>query len=218
MKRILYLGTDPTQFESQGHCHGHLIHYPVIKILPRPLDDPEIRQAYDDLDEYTHLLFTSKNAVKIFCQHIEELQKPLNTFKTQTLIAIGEVTAAHLSSQGLAPQLVSREETQEGVVKMLNRIDLQNAYVFMPRSTLSRPILSNYFQEQQIRYQACDLYDTVTQNLDPKPDLAEIDEIVFTSPSTVRAFLEIFGKLPLGKKFFAIGPITEESLRSCTKT
>jgi uroporphyrinogen-III synthase len=38
------------------------------------------------------------------------------------------------------------------------------------------------------------------------------DEIVFTSPSTVAAFKEIFGALPRGKKLVAIGPITEEAL------
>lgn len=217
MKRILYLGTDPTQFESHGHCEGHLIHYPVIQIIPRLLDHPEIRQAYDDLDEYSHLLFTSKSAVKVFCQHLNELHKPLKTLKNKMLIAIGRVTAAHLSLHGLIPQLISPIETQEGVVKMLNRIDLQDAYIFMPRSALSRPVLSNYFQEQQIRYQACDLYDTVTQELHPKPDFAQIDEIVFTSPSTVKAFLEIFGNFPLNKKLYAIGPITEEALRSYAK-
>ena len=209
MKTILYLGTDPTQFA----CQGHLIHYPVIKIVPRSIDDPEIRHAYNDLEQFTHFIFTSKNAVKVFCQHLAELKRSLNIH--QIMIAIGEVTAAHLSKHGFIPHLISKEETQEGIVKMLDMIDLKEAYVFMPRSSISRPVLSNYFKERGIRYRTCDLYDTVTQCLDPKPDLDQIDEIVFTSPSTVRAYLEIFGKLPSGKKLFAIGPITEEALRLC---
>jgi uroporphyrinogen-III synthase len=56
------------------------------------------------------------------------------------------------------------------------------------------------------------LYDTVTQKLEPKPDLNHVQEIVFTSPSTVLAFLEIFGALPKGKKLIAIGPITQQQL------
>jgi len=92
-------------------------------------------------------------------------------------------------------------------------MDLENAYFFMPRSSSSRPIIVNFFQERQIRYQSCDLYDTVTQILEPRPDLDQIDEIVFTSPSTVRAFIEIFGTLPNGKRLIAIGPVTEEALK-----
>ena len=179
--------------------------------MPLSLDDPEIQQAYNTLDQFTHFIFTSKNAVKVFCQHLAELNRSLNIH--QRVIAIGEVTAAHLSKQGITPHFISKEETQEGVVKMLGMLDLKGAYVFLPRSSLSRPVLLNFFKERGIRFLACDLYDTVTQCLSPKPDLDQINEIIFTSPSTVRAFLEIFGKLPSGKKLLAIGPITEETLR-----
>lgn len=212
MKTTLYLGTDPTQFESQGRASGHLIHYPVIKIIPRSLDVPELRFAFDDIDEYTHFIFTSKNAVKVFFTHLISLQKSAAGLQGKQVIAIGEVTAAHLCAQGLIPTHLSPEETQEGVVKLLNTMDLGNAYIFMPRSSLSRPILANFFHERQVRYQACDLYDTIPQAITPIPDLDQIDEIVFTSPSTVKAFVEIFGGLPKGKKCFAIGPVTAQAL------
>jgi uroporphyrinogen-III synthase len=209
MKTILYLGTDPTQFESQNRPSGHLIHYPVIKIVPRALESPELKQAYDEFEAYTHLLFTSKNAVKVFFGHL------CPNLSAKITIAIGEVTAAHLRVQGVQPQFIAQDETQEGVIQLLNQLDLNNAYFFMPRSSLSRPLLTNFFKEHQIRHQACDLYDTVTQILEPRPDLNRIDEIIFTSPSTVNAFLEIFGKLPKGKKLTAVGPITEQALLKC---
>lgn len=212
MQRILYLGTDPIQFESAKKPKAHVIHYPVIKIVPRSIHNPELKAAYDDLDEFTHLLFTSKNAVRVFFQHLAEIGKPVSNFHGKTLIAIGAVTAAHLQAQGLAPALVAEDESQEGVVELLNPIDLDEAYIFMPRSSLSRPILANFFKQRQIRHQACDLYDTVPCRPEPQPDLDQIDEIVFTSPSTVEAFLTIYGKLPRGKKLLAIGPITEQAL------
>lgn len=208
MKTILYLGTDPVHFESQGRSPGHLIHYPVIKVVPRPVDHPELQASYSDLDKYTHFIFTSKNAVKIFFTHHDPAK-----LKKKTVIAIGEVTAAHLSLQGITPQFTSRIESQEGLVQLLSAMDLRDAYFFMPRSSKSRPVIAQFFQEKGIRFQACDLYDTVTQALSPKPDLKLIDEIVFTSPSTVTAFLEIFGKLPKGKKLTAIGPVTQDALK-----
>jgi uroporphyrinogen-III synthase len=209
MKTTLYLGTDPTEFESDGH----LIHYPVIKIVPRSLEAPEMKRAFDDLDEYTHLIFTSKNAVKIFFEHLTVLQRSLAELQSKCVIAIGQVTAAYLLAGGLKPTVVAPTETQEGVIRLLNTMDLSDAYLFLPRSSISRPILANFFQQRQLRYQACDLYDTVSQVLHPKPDLTKIDEIVFTSPSTVKAFIEIFGEVPRDKKCVVIGPITQLALK-----
>ncbi len=212
MKTTLYLGTDPTEFEAKGRAAGHLIHYPVIKIVPRPIDHLEIRQVFDDIEEYTHLIFTSKNAVRVFFSHLEALKIPVENVRKKTVIAIGQVTAGYLSANGLDSHYVSKEETQEGVVHLLNGLNLDDAYIFMPRSSLSRPVLANFFNEREIRYQACDLYDTVSQAIEPKPDLDLVDEVVFTSPSTVKAFLEIFGELPRGKKCLAIGPVTQQAL------
>lgn len=213
MKTTLYLGTDPTQFEAKGQAAGHLIHYPVIKIIPRPIEHPEIKQAFDDIKEYTHLIFTSKNAVKVFCSHLASLKVSIEVLKKKTVIAIGQVTASYLAANGLPPDHVSAEETQEGVVHLLSLLDLDDAYFFMPRSSQSRPVLAHFFSQREIRFQACDLYDTVSQVIEPKPDLDQVDEIVFTSPTTVKAFVEIFGGLPKGKKCLAMGPITEQSLR-----
>jgi uroporphyrinogen-III synthase len=217
MKTTLYLGTDPTLFEEGGRAAGHLIHYPVIKIVARPLDHPEIKQAFDDLDEYTHLIFTSKNAVKVFFDAFFALKLCLEMLKSKTVIAIGKVTAGYLSAKGLPPHCICLEETQEGIVRLLNRMNLEDAYIFMPRSSLSRPVLSNFFKEREIRYQACDLYDTVSQVIEPIPNLEEVDEVVFTSPSTVKAFVEIFGGLPKGIKCLAIGPVTEQALYDINK-
>ncbi len=214
MKTILYLGTDPTMFENQGHAKGHLIHYPVIKIIPRPLEHPEVKQAYAELHAFTHLIFTSKNAVNVFFQHCADLKQSLEALKAKTVIAIGTVTALHLSMRGFAPQLVAKNETQEGVIELLTPMSLKNAYFFMPRSSLSRPLLAKFFQEGSICFQACDLYDTVTQTLEPKPDLDRVDEIIFTSPSTVNAFIAIFGSLPNNKKLIAIGLVTEQALKT----
>lgn len=209
MRKILYLGTDPTQFERTGHFEGHLIHYPIIQIVPKSLDDPRLKSAYDDLDEYTHLILTSKNAVQIFADHLQALQKKISS---QVIIAIGEVTAAHLALRGMAPHCTASQERQEGIIDLLNTMDLEGAYLFLPRSSLARPLLTHYLVEREIRHQACDLYDTVPHKAEGAPDLKEIDEIVFTSPSTVHAFLEIYQNLPQDKKLTAIGPITEEAI------
>jgi uroporphyrinogen-III synthase len=53
----------------------------------------------------------------------------------------------------------------------------------------------------------------VIQKLEPIPSLASIREIIFTSPSTVEGFFDIFKGEPLeNKKLNCIGPVTENAL------
>ncbi|MCX6991252.1 MAG: uroporphyrinogen-III synthase [Chlamydiae bacterium] len=209
MKTILYLGTDPTYFPEEGN----VIHYPIIRIVPRSLKDPELKSALDDLSEYTHLIFTSKNAVRIFFEHAKKLFSDLSFLEGKEFAAVGKVTAEHLSLEGFAPSIIATEETQEGLIKELSSLDLEDAYVFFPRSSLSRPVLLDFLQQRGVRHQACDLYDTLAHPIEPRPDLNMIDEIVFTSPSTVEAFYALFGFIPKEKKLVVSGPITEEALK-----
>ena len=206
MKTTLYLGTNPTHFPREGH----LIHYPVIKIVPRALVD--LQDAYANLGTYTHLIFTSKNTVQVFFAHLKELGQPFP--REKQVIAIGDVTAFHLEQQGVRVHHVAQEETQEGLIAYLQEQDLEAAHLFLPRSSRARAVLTQFLQENKVRHTICDLYDTHAQRLDPVPDLSLVHEIVFTSPSTVEAFKAIYGRLPRDKKLIAIGPVTEKALRS----
>jgi uroporphyrinogen-III synthase len=208
MRTILYLGSDPSHFKGEGR----VIHCPVIRIVPRSLSLPEIRQAFDDLSDYSHFIFTSKHAVRIFFEGLEQLGRDKKLLEGKHFSAIGAITASHLEQRGFKPDLVAEEETQEGVIAALRVQDLDEAYIFLPRSSLSRPVLVNFLLERGVRHQACDLYDTHPHHPDPLPDLQEVDEIVFTSPSTVNAFFSIYSHLPERVKLTPIGPVTKEAL------
>jgi uroporphyrinogen-III synthase len=189
---ILYLGLDPTRFVADKP----IFHYPVIKIkrllVAKPLDWPEV----------THLLFTSRSSVFHW-----------DFFEGKQILAIGEATAELLRLRGENP-LVASEATQEGMVALLRTLDLQGAYLLWPRSTKARNVLANYLESlgSSVRFSPIDLYETHYQKLEPVPSLDEVEEIVFTSPSTVEGFLRIYGSLPKNKQLTAIGPITERAL------
>jgi uroporphyrinogen-III synthase len=58
---------------------------------------------------------------------------------------------------------------------------------------------------------------TVYRNICPEikqQDLGRIDEIVFTSPSTVKNFLKIHHDIPARIKVWAIGPVTQTQLKT----
>ncbi|HEX2583390.1 MAG TPA: uroporphyrinogen-III synthase [Chlamydiales bacterium] len=188
---ILYLGLDPSRYPRK------VFHYPVIRtVLIERLD-------VSNVDFATHFLFTSRSAVKHWCHRF--------SVKGEVL-AIGAATAAALREQGIEAK-VAPSATQEGVIELLETMELTHAYLFWPRSTLARPVIEEYLTRKKVPFCALDLYETKEQKLEPVPDLDDFDEIVFTSPTTVQAFLKIFGTLPANKKLTPIGPVTAECLQ-----
>jgi uroporphyrinogen-III synthase len=202
------VGTDPKAF-AEKHPNYRIIHAPLIRIEPKSVTDFELQQAYAKWSCYTHLIVTSKQAVYVLFDHlktqqIEELDK--------TWIAVGEITAQHLVERGIKVAHVAVPETQEGIIALLETLDLQQSTLFCPQSSLSRPLLESFLQSKAIAYQATILYNTHFVKPVFEPNWECIDEIVFTSPSTVSAFIQIFGKIPSDKVCTPIGPITAQAL------
>jgi len=179
---ILYLGLDPSRYPRP------VLHYPILKIVPKSVTVP---------DSFTHLLFTSRQAV-LRWREIAPEPWP------QTL-AIGEATAALLRNPLIAPYA-----TQEGMIELLRTLDLRDAKIVWPRSAQARPLLEVFLRP--FAHQILDLYDTEIEAPGPLPDLTQIEEIVFTSPSCVRGFIQLFGALPKDKRLTTIGPVTQAAL------
>ncbi len=183
-------------------------HYPIIKIYPRSPKIPGITLAFEEMAYYTHIILTSQTAVKIFFDYLTHF----NQNCTQKIIAVGQKTTQAVEKRGYSVSHAAEEETAEGIVALLRRMELKDAYFFWPHSALSRAVLTDYFEENKIKFRSCILYDTKPYQSGPLPCLDDFDEIVFTSPSTVTAFRLFFGGFPKGKRLTSIGPITRKAL------
>jgi uroporphyrinogen-III synthase len=178
----------------------------------RPLDSHEMKVVWQDFSGYSHVLFTSKIAVRFFYAAMEHFFPNQDALAGKIIFCIGKATATAVRERGGLVQKIALQETQEGLMELLRMIDTERAYVFYPRSSLARLRLESFLIQMQIRYQVCSLYDTITNVQKPLPDLEEFEEIVFTSPSTIKAFLEIYPKIPSNKKITCLGPVTCEAL------
>ena len=213
MKRILYLGLEVPPYQNKRH----LVHYPIIKIEPKQHSQPDIQKAFLAFNDYSHLIFTSRTAVALCFDFMKRFQIPAETAKRKTVIAIGKRTAARLSEQGIENISIAEQETAEGVAKhleMMNLAKTRTHHLFLPQSSLARPVLKEWLSKNKIRHTICSLYDTVPNLSLPLLDLKDFDEIVFTSSSTVHAFLQVYGVFPTGTILRPIGPITESVLFS----
>lgn len=205
--KSLYLGLNPKHYGKE------VFHLPIIEIIPRDFNHPEVINAFEDIPDYTHLIFTSKSAVEIFFECLEKKGFAPIDLKGKEIVAVGKITAKHIEERGILVDKIADEETQEGIIHLLALEDLEKAYILLPQSSKARCALSQALMLRGIRHQRCNLYDTKPKFPAIKPDLENFDEIIFTSPSTIEAFREIFGKIPSHKKMTAIGPITRSKLK-----
>jgi uroporphyrinogen-III synthase len=208
-KEVLYLGTDPTNFVTDRFIR----HLPMIKVVPRPLHALDIQHAFAGIFEYTHLVFTSKSSAVIFFRHLKKLGVSIEEIEHIEMIAMGRVTAAYLREEGFEPIDVPHEESVEGLMDVMSRLDLSDAYMMLTRSNTVYPKLTNYLKKHSVPFEVCDLYSVVECIPKQLPSLRDIDEVVFSSPLTVENFFRFFQPLPCGLKLTALGINTTEKLR-----
>ena len=204
----LYVGLDPTHFKTDNL----IVHCPLIQTFPRDFNEVSIKKQFDAIPKYTHLIFTSKIGVKTFLACLAHHGYTLEDLAGKKVVAVGKKTAATLEKEGIKVTLIADEETQEGVVKKLELLNLDEAYLFLLQSALARSVLTEFLTRRGVNHQLCPLYDTKTRIPKELPKLENYQEIVFTSPSTVNAFIELFGSLPQDKKLTPIGPVTRARL------
>jgi uroporphyrinogen-III synthase len=209
MKKVLYLGTDPSHYVDEK---AMIVHFPLIRILPKDFNEFKIQSQFADLCDYTHFLLTSKHAVHIFMQALRAYGFSLESLADKKFLAIGPSTAEALKFYTVNHIQQPKTATQEGMMDLLDQLECEQAYFFYPRSSKARPVLSYYLRVRKLRHQVCDLYDTLDQEGALLPPLDKFDEIVFTSPSTVEAFYKLDTKIPEHIAIKAIGPITKSSL------
>jgi uroporphyrinogen-III synthase len=203
-QKILYLGIDPSRFPHEGE----LIHFPVIETHSKPFVG-EVKQAFEQLSVYTHIILTSRTAATLF---VDYARKTRETYKEKIYLSVGTATTAYLKEQEIGHVLTADEQTGEGVVALLQELDLNGAHLFFPHSALARTLIPDYCNTHHIPLTAIALYDTKPTNI-PLPNLDDFDQIVFTSPSTVHAFFAQIKKIPIHIQCLSIGPVTEASLK-----
>lgn len=205
MRKILYLGTSPEGWASKGE----LIHYPVISLVPKSSRDEKFQGCLKRLSLFSHCLWTSKNAVSIFWDLCGQLLFDPAPFLQGKCLSIGSATSRALRDRGVEPFWQAFESTQEGMSCFFDEKLPDPLHVFYPRSSAARLFLARVLLDRNIAVEVLDLYDPVCQAPEPRPVLEEMTEIVFTSPSTVDAFFQIFSAIPPQVRISFQGPVTK---------
>lgn len=201
---------------SKKFDDGKTFHYPLIKVVPRSFQSPEIQAAFNCFACYTDIILTSQSTVKIFFEALPffGIDRKL---KGKYVVAVGQATAGAIVTAGGHVDAVPQMETSEGVVSLLQQRKALSSFFFWPHSSLSRNVIAEYFVANEIPFKAPVFYETQKNTPFPIPDLHHFDEIIFTSPSTVDSFLSLFGFIPWEKKITPIGQVTARYLDFCRR-
>ena len=176
----------------------------AIRIRPCPGED--LQQAFARLGEYSYLIFTSQNAVRIF---LEELRRSGRDLRA-------------LAREGLTADLTPPRHTSAGLWEVLGDRLGPGDRVLYPRAKAVRGKLGELLPTRCPTDQVV-LYETVEEARDLGGALAtlrggEADYLTFTSPSAVESTLRALGPDPAaclaGTKIVSIGPVTSGCLRA----
>lgn len=197
---------------------------PAIEILPAE-DDAPLLDAVARLDDYDWLVFTSANAVAHTQQARIAAGAPEHPPRPR-IAAVGAGTAAACEKDGFAVHFQPSAALGETLGRELPLVD--GARVLWPRGSLAPDTLAELLRARGATVDAPIAYRTVT-NLDLLGIVdamrdRRIDALTFTSPSTVRHFVDGLAaagvrlhRLPDTERprVVCIGPVTAAAAREC---
>lgn len=182
-ERYLFTGLEPEH--SSVRVPGRVVHYPLIRIVELP-DAEDVHPAAFDA-----VVFTSRNAVRIFMKRHHRL--PPHVF------SVGQATAAALRAYGISSESPPRANA-DSLAAMLRTSPYRS--ILYPSSAISANAVHAL---ETVRRIDCYTTEPLAQ---PRLDLNSFAGVVFTAPSTVRAFHAVYGAFPEHLVYYAIGPVT----------
>lgn len=209
-KRILFTGLSQERFFNKGVY----FHLPLIKI--EPLDDyREFDNYLKRIRNFDWIVFASRYGVEYFFKRLKAKGYDLRVLSDIKIAAIGNSTKNRLLDFGIIADLVPKKESSEGLVTEFKNLDIKGKRIFLPRSDISDKGLEKACKRLGAKITTSFAYKNVMPKDLPDLNLDYFDEIMFTSPSTVRNFKRRYKKVPKNVKVRCIGDVTLRETKRC---
>jgi len=202
---------------------AEVIHIPTIEIVP-PDSWADCDRALEKLHDYHWLIFTSTNGVRFFFRRLKDRGKKVDALKKKQIAAVGERTEEVLKELGIQINLVPHDFSSEDLVEEFQKKDIVGLRILLPKADKGRDVLKIGLTAMGGKVDAVTVYKnqpTQRNNLSEYQKLLHgnaPDVLTFTSPSTLRNFISLFGAKRIydwqtkGCRIAAIGKVTAEAL------
>jgi len=212
--------------------NGHAISLPTIELVSK--GEGMVDEFLDALqkDDPDFSVFMSSKAVKLLFDTARKISKYDNlrlAVANTVVVAVGPKTKNALESEGIRVAHIPTRFSSVGVGEVFTRLNAEGKKVIVPRSGASTPFLAQLLEKIGLKVREIYLYNVKSHSdLSKWTEFKELflknnmDGIIFTSASSVRAFFEImladFDDSALKKNLekttvVAIGPFTADELK-----
>jgi uroporphyrinogen III methyltransferase/synthase len=189
-------------------------HLPLIKI--EPMDDYRELDSYiKNIKRFDWIVFASRYGVEYFFKRLKIANLDSRVLNGIKIAAVGNSTKNRLLDFGVLADLVPKNESANGLIEEFKNVGLEYKRVFLPRSNISDKGLSEAFEKMGATTKTAFAYKNVIPKDLPNLDLNLFDEIMFTSPSTVRNFKKRYKNVPKNVEIRCIGDVTLKEAKKC---
>ena len=203
--------TDKSPYYELARKHNIDLHFHPF-ILVEGLSGKDFRKQRVDINEYTAIVFTSRNAVDHFFRICEELKVKVS--QEMKYFCITEAVALYLQKFILYRKrkvFFSADGTTQGLLDVIGKHKAEKYIV--PTAESGKNDIHQYMAKHNIAFAEATLFHTVSNNIDAVMKKGEYDMIVFFSPFSVQA---LFTHDPAFKQngtlIGAFGPTTAKAV------
>lgn len=195
--------------------NGTAVCVPLLQIKCRTKSHENV-QILEKIDAFNWIFFTSAHGVNCFFNEFASV-----TFTQTNFATVGHKTASALKEHGYHAAFIPSTYNAEVMAKEFFEKYSNANHILLVRGNLSRKLLVTELTKRKLNFNTLIVYDTVYYrsmktrllNVLVKENL---DYITFTSPSTVKAFIEMIENHPNYDDFLqiptvCIGTTTEKT-------
>ncbi|GHV32233.1 hypothetical protein FACS1894177_08080 [Bacteroidia bacterium] len=209
-QKVLITGT------SNDTDYANVYHTPLIQI-DKIEDDKDLQQAIQEIDTFDWIIFTSRYGVRYFFEAWNKTQSDIRNLAKIRIASVGKTTTCELNEHQVSPDFEPEIESAKGLVAYYQKENLKGKRILLPRSDKGLKYLSEELSKLGNQVVDIPVYRNTINKKAEKTDLAQFQKIIFSSPSGVEAFSEIYGEIPPGIQLIAKGETTEQKLKeSCS--
>ena len=201
--KVLVLGTHP---EKYVHL-GTIVHRLIVKCVGLE-DYSHFDGILKRLETFDWLIFTSAHGVRYFFERLRLVGSDARSLASLRIAAIGKTTAGELAGFGIMADLVPDNESSAGLLEKFASLNMKSKRVLLPRAKVASRELPEGLAA--IGAEVAEVPAYMTVEVEPADvDFEHIDKILFTSGSSVRAFVKKFGKVPPRVEAYCLGLPTQ---------
>ena len=200
--RILMLGTHPDKYTHLGT----IIHRQLIECVN--IDDyTDADKQIDNLNAFDWIVFTSANGIRHFFARLKTKGLDCRALANAKVGVIGATTGETLTEYGINADLCAKKQSSQGLLEAFSDIDVKSKTILLPQAEVATEVLPEGLKEMGGDIVKMPVYKTIERQCEDV-DFDYIDQILFTSGSSVRAFIKRFGNVPEHVKAYCLGQPT----------